>query len=106
MGMHDAHEGDYAAHRHTRASVGLTAGSALIIHSLLGGAVIGAANQADAPLAAAVAIGVIAHVFTDGFNAYTITSLHGNARRRALIFLTPDALAPLREPPHRPPHHP
>jgi len=25
IGMHDAHEGDYAIHRHTRAGVGLTA---------------------------------------------------------------------------------
>ncbi|MEV0387891.1 ZIP family metal transporter [Nonomuraea sp. NPDC050643] len=95
MGMHDAHEGDYATHRHARAGVGLTAGSALIIHSFLDGAAIGAAYQTDTSLAVAVAIGVIAHDFTDGFNTYTITSLYGNARRRALTLLLLDALAPI-----------
>ncbi|MFG1975241.1 ZIP family metal transporter [Nonomuraea fuscirosea] len=95
MGMHDAHETDYATHRHHRAGVGLAAGSALIAHSFLDGAAIGAAHQTDTSLAVAVAIGVIAHDFTDGFNTYTIISLYGNARRRALTLLTLDALAPV-----------
>ncbi|GAA2842695.1 hypothetical protein GCM10020220_034710 [Nonomuraea rubra] len=46
----------------------------------------------------AVALDAIAHDFTDGFNTYTVTSLYGNARRRALILLTLltlDALAPV-----------
>ncbi|MFB4267262.1 ZIP family metal transporter [Nonomuraea sp. GTA35] len=88
MGMHDAHETDYATHRHARAGAGLTAGSALVIHSFLDGA----AYRTDTSLAVAVAIGVIAHDFTDGFNTYTVTSLYGNARHRAL---TLDALAPI-----------
>ncbi|MEV4111170.1 ZIP family metal transporter [Nonomuraea sp. NPDC049695] len=95
MGMHDAHEADYATHRHARSGVGLTAGAALIVHSLLDGAAIGAAYQTDTSLAVAVAIGVIAHDFTDGFNTYTITSLYGNARHRALTLLLLDALAPV-----------
>ncbi|MGW0805586.1 ZIP family metal transporter [Nonomuraea sp. NPDC002799] len=95
MGMHDAHEADYATHRHTRAGIGLAAGSALIAHSFLDGAAIGAAFQTDTSLAVAVAIGVIAHDFTDGFNTYTITALYGNARRRALTLLALDALAPV-----------
>ncbi|MET7337291.1 permease [Nonomuraea sp. NPDC005650] len=95
MAMHDAHETDYATHRHAHAGVGLAAGAALVVHSLLDGAAIGAAYQTDASLAAAVATGVIAHDFTDGFNTYTVTSLYGNARRRALTLLLLDALAPL-----------
>ncbi|MEV0346948.1 ZIP family metal transporter [Nonomuraea sp. NPDC050680] len=95
MGIHDAHEGDYASHRHSHAGVGLVAGAALVVHSFLDGAAIGAAFQTDTTLAVAVAIGVIAHDFTDGFNTYTITSLYGNARRRALILLGLDALAPV-----------
>ncbi|MGW3348187.1 ZIP family metal transporter [Nonomuraea rubra] len=95
MGMHDTHETDYATHRHARAGVGLTAGSALVVHSFLDGAAIGAAYQTDTSLAVAVALGVIAHDFTDGFNTYTVTSLYGNARRRALTLLTLDALAPV-----------
>ncbi|SEH02563.1 zinc transporter, ZIP family [Nonomuraea solani] len=95
MSIHDTHEADYTPHRHSRAGVGLTAGSALIVHSLLDGAAIGAAYQTDSSLAVAVAIGVIAHDFTDGFNTYTVTSLYGNTRRRALTLLTLDALAPI-----------
>lgn len=95
VAMHDTHEGDYAAHRHTHAGMGLVAGSALVIHSFLDGAAIGAAFQTDTALAVAVAIGVIAHDFTDGFNTYTLTTLYGNARRRAIILLTLDAIAPI-----------
>jgi ZIP family zinc transporter len=42
-----------------------------------------------------VAIAVLSHDFADGFNTYTITSLYGNDRRRALTLLTADALAPV-----------
>jgi MFS family permease len=35
------------------------------------------------------------HNFADGFNTYTITSLYGNDRRRALTLLVADALAPV-----------
>lgn len=108
VGMHATHESDYATHQHahappvphdggtrSRPGVGLTAGATLVVHSLLDGAAIGAAYQTDASLAVAVAIGVIAHDFTDGFNTYTITSLYGNSRRRALTLLGLDALAPV-----------
>ncbi|MEV1174707.1 hypothetical protein [Nonomuraea sp. NPDC049784] len=88
--MRDAHETDYATHRHARAGVDLTAGAALVVHSLLEGA----AYQTDTSLAVAVAIGVIAHDFRDGFNTYTVTSLYGNARHRALSLLLLDALPP------------
>ena len=43
----------------------------------------------------AVALAVIAHDFADGFNTFTITSLYGNARRRAVAMLSADALAPV-----------
>ncbi|MEV0232663.1 permease [Nonomuraea sp. NPDC050786] len=96
MGMHDAHETDHATHRrHARSGAGLTAGAALVVHSLLDGAAIGAAYQTDTSPAVAVAAGVIAHDFTDGFNTYTVTSLYGNARHRALTLLLLDALAPV-----------
>jgi len=38
---------------------------------------------------------VISLDFADGFNTYTITSLYGNNRRRALTLLASDALAPV-----------
>jgi hypothetical protein len=42
-----------------------------------------------------VAIAVLSHDFADGFNTYTITSLYGNDRQRALTLLVADALAPV-----------
>ena len=95
IAMHNAHEEDYAAHHHSHAAVGLTAGYALIFHSFLDGAAIGAAFQTDHTVGITVAIAVIAHDFTDGFNTFTLTTLYGNARRRALTLLTLDAAAPV-----------
>ena len=59
------------------------------------GFAIGAAFQAGGTVAAVVAIAVISHDFADGFNTYTITSLYGNNRRRALTLLAFDAVAPV-----------
>ncbi|MGW1405776.1 ZIP family metal transporter [Streptomyces sp. NPDC002403] len=75
--------------------VGLTAAAAMVGHSLMDGVALGAAFQVGAGMGAAVALAVITHDFADGFNTYTITSLYGNARRRALFMLFADALAPL-----------
>ena len=52
-------------------------------------------DQAGTTVAAVVAIAVISHDFADGFNTYTITSLYGNNRRRALTLLACDAVAPV-----------
>ncbi|MFJ6215295.1 ZIP family metal transporter [Streptomyces sp. NPDC092296] len=110
VAIHRAHEGEYAAHTHPLASphphghhhhpgraqgVGLTAGSALVGHSLMDGFAIGAAFQAGSTVGAVVAIAVVAHDFADGFNTYTVTRLYGNDRRRALSLLAADALAPV-----------
>ncbi|MEU2788966.1 ZIP family metal transporter [Streptomyces sp. NPDC007100] len=75
--------------------VGLTAAAAMVVHSVMDGFAIGLAYQVGREMAVAVALAVIAHDFADGFNTYTITSLYGNARNRALIMLGADALAPL-----------
>ncbi|MFG3527675.1 ZIP family metal transporter [Streptomyces sp. NPDC047917] len=75
--------------------VGLTAAAAMVGHSLMDGVALGAAFQVGAGMGAAVALAVITHDFADGFNTYTITSLYGNARRKALIMLFADALAPI-----------
>ncbi|WP_280887804.1 ZIP family metal transporter [Streptomyces sp. LBL] len=75
--------------------VGLTAASAMVGHSAMDGVAIGAAFQAGGGMGAAVALAVVAHDFADGFNTYTITSLYGNARRRALAMLFADAAAPV-----------
>ncbi|WP_326764888.1 ZIP family metal transporter [Streptomyces sp. NBC_01591] len=75
--------------------VGLTAAAAMVGHSLMDGIALGAAFQVGAGMGAAVALAVITHDFADGFNTYTITSLYGNARRKAMIMLFADALAPI-----------
>ncbi len=76
-------------------SVGILAASGLIGHSVMDGFAIGAAFQAGAGAGAVVAVAVIGHDFADGFNTYTVTSLYGNDRRRALALLAADAVAPL-----------
>ncbi|MEU3226398.1 ZIP family metal transporter [Streptomyces sp. NPDC006976] len=75
--------------------VGLTAAAAMVGHSLMDGVALGAAFQVGGGMGAAVALAVITHDFADGFNTYTITSLYGNARRRALTMLYADAAAPV-----------
>ncbi len=59
------------------------------------GVAIGAAFQVGGGMGAAVAMAVVAHDFADGFNTYTLTSLYGNARRRAVAMLFADAVAPV-----------
>ncbi|GGU88401.1 hypothetical protein GCM10010275_25490 [Streptomyces litmocidini] len=75
--------------------VGLTAAAAMVLHSLMDGIALGAAFQVSGGMGATVALAVITHDFADGFNTYTITSLYGNARRKALAMLVADAVAPL-----------
>ncbi|MFF4228520.1 ZIP family metal transporter [Streptomyces sp. NPDC001820] len=77
------------------AQVGLTAAGAMVGHSLMDGIAIGAAFQVGEGMGATVALAVIAHDFADGFNTYTITSLYGNSRGRAIAMLVADALAPV-----------
>ncbi|GGY90387.1 ZIP family metal transporter [Streptomyces nitrosporeus] len=75
--------------------VGMTAAAAMVGHSLMDGVALGAAFQIGGGMGAAVALAVITHDFADGFNTYTITSLYGNARRKAFLMLFADALAPI-----------
>ncbi|WP_329397747.1 ZIP family metal transporter [Streptomyces melanogenes] len=75
--------------------VGLTAAAAMVGHSLMDGIAIGAAFQVGGGMGAAVAVAVITHDFADGFNTYTITSLYGNEKRKAVAMLVADALAPM-----------
>ena len=75
--------------------VGLTAAAAMVGHTAMDGVAIRAAFQVDGGMGLAVALAVIAHDFADGFNTYTITSLYGNARRKAVAMLFADAAAPV-----------
>ncbi|MFF0457360.1 ZIP family metal transporter [Nocardia africana] len=95
MAIHIGHEQDFGRHTHDFPSVGLVATGGLIFHSMLDGLSIGVGFQTGTALGISVAIAVISHDFADGFNAFTIPTLYGNARRRALTLLALDALAPV-----------
>ncbi|UXY26779.1 ZIP family metal transporter [Streptomyces sp. HUAS TT20] len=82
-------------HGHRAPEAGLTAAAAMVGHSAMDGVAIGAAFQVGGGMGAAVALAVIAHDFADGFNTFTITSLYGNARRKAVAMLVADACAPV-----------
>ncbi|MET8559549.1 ZIP family metal transporter [Streptomyces flaveolus] len=84
-----------AEHNHRAPEVGLTAAAAMVGHSLMDGVAIGASFQVGGGMGTAVALAVIAHDFADGFNTFTLTSLYGNARRKALAMLFADAVAPV-----------
>jgi ZIP family zinc transporter len=75
--------------------VGLTAAAAMVGHSAMDGVAIGASFQVGGGMGTAVALAVIAHDFADGFNTFTLTSLYGNARRKAYAMLFADAVAPV-----------
>ncbi|MFF0016873.1 ZIP family metal transporter [Streptomyces sp. NPDC005374] len=91
-----AHGGEERAEHGGRVpEVGLTAAGAMVGHSVMDGVAIGAAFQVGGGMGTAVALAVVAHDFADGFNTYTLTSLYGNARRKALAMLAADAVAPL-----------
>ena len=94
VAIHRGHETEYELHDHAQ-GVGLFAASALVGHSVMDGFAIGAAFQAGEQVGIVVAIAVMAHDFADGFNTFTITTLYGNDRRRALTLLGADALAPV-----------
>ncbi|MGW2559622.1 ZIP family metal transporter [Streptomyces sp. NPDC001514] len=90
---HGAYDGGRHEHRVPR--IGMAAAAAMVGHSLMDGIAIGAAFQAGGGMGATVALAVITHDFADGFNTYTITSLYGNERRKALAMLLAAALAPV-----------
>lgn len=90
---HGAENGD--GHAARAPQVGLTAAAAMVGHSLADGVALGAAFQVGGGMGVAVALAVVTHDFADGFNTYTLTTLYGNARRRALMMLFADAAAPV-----------
>jgi zinc transporter ZupT len=92
--VHNAHEREYADHRHAPA-VGVASALALIGHSLTDGIAIGLAVQVSASVGVAVAIAVIGHDFADGLNTVSLMLVEGNDRRGAALMLSLDAVAPL-----------
>jgi zinc transporter ZupT len=93
--IHHAQEEDYPAHGHHHPKVGVASALALAGHSFLDGVGIGLGFQIGEPVGIAVAIAVIAHDFSDGLNTVGLMLLNKNNRRRSIIMLIIDALAPV-----------
>ncbi len=91
--IHDVHESEYATHSHP--TVGLASALALSGHSLADGVAIGLAFQVSSSVGVAVAVAVIGHDFADGLNTMALMLAHGNSRKRSLLLLLLDAVAPL-----------
>ena len=84
--LHHSHE----EHGHKHLASRGVAVWALILHSLLDGLSIGLAFQVSPEFGLLLAIGVIAHDFSDGFNTVSLTAHTKNAK----LFLLLDAIAP------------
>jgi len=91
--VHDAHESEYAGHSHP--AVGLASALALSGHSLTDGIAIGLAFQVNSSTGLTVALAVIGHDFADGINTMALMLAHGNSRKRSLLLLLLDAVAPV-----------
>jgi zinc transporter ZupT len=91
--LHACPEGDCTneVHRH----IGRLSSVGLIVHSTLDGAAIGAASLVDWRTGLLVALAVIAHDMSDGLNTILLVTHGERARRKDLIFLGLDALAPV-----------
>jgi ZIP family zinc transporter len=91
--IHAAHETEYGPHSHP--TVGLASAFALSGHSLADGIAIGLAFQVGSRVGLAVGLAVVGHDFADGINTMALMLAHGNSRRRSVLLLLADAIAPL-----------
>src|SRR6266436_6524112 len=92
--LHSAREHMHATVAH-ESEMGTFAAGALALHSFLDGVAIGVGFQASARLGLLIALGVIAHDFSDGLNTVTVVLSHGNPVRRAAAWLAVDMIAPV-----------
>lgn len=91
--IHHSQEHEYGVHHHPQ--VGIASALALSAHSFLDGLGIGLGFQAGTEIGVAVAIAVIAHDFSDGLNTVSLMLANKNNRRRTLIMILVDAIAPV-----------
>jgi len=80
-------------HHHPR--IGMISALALVGHSFTDGVGIGMAFRISEAIGTIVAAAVLAHDFADGFNTVNIMVTHANTRRRSLVLLICDAVAPI-----------
>lgn len=88
-----SHEDDDGHSGHAVKSGHFGAGS-ISIHSLLDGIAIGLAFQASASIGLIVAIGILAHNFSDGINTVNMILRAGGNRKQAMKWVLIDAISP------------
>jgi len=91
--LHACPEGDCTNEVHQH--VGRLGSIGLIVHSTLDGAAIGAASLVNWRTGLLVALAVIAHDMSDGLNTILLVTHGEPVRRRDLVFLVMDAVAPV-----------
>ncbi|MFA6007540.1 MAG: ZIP family metal transporter [Candidatus Shapirobacteria bacterium] len=91
--IHHEQESMYGKHKHP--VVGAVSALALAGHSFLDGVGIGLGFHISASVGILIAVAVMAHDFSDGLNTVSLTLMHKNTQRKAFLFLTLDALAPV-----------
>jgi zinc transporter ZupT len=92
--LHRAREHLHAVAAHEQ-ELGATAAAGLAMHSFLDGVAIGIGFQTSADMGLLIALGVIAHDFSDGLNTVTVVLAHQNPLRRAVFWLVADMLTPV-----------
>lgn len=91
--IHHSHEEEYKEHKHP--TVGVFSALALAGHSFMDGFGIGLGFQISSMTGILVAVAVISHDFSDGLNTVSLLLVNKNTVKKALFFLTIDALAPI-----------
>lgn len=77
------------------AHAGVLGAGSFSFHSFLDGAAIGVGFQASPQLGLVIALAVLAHDFSDGFNTVTVLLRHSGSKRSSFRWLLVDATTPL-----------
>jgi zinc transporter, ZIP family len=89
------HHRDEAEQARAHAQVGVFGAAGLSLHSLIDGLGIGLAFGLDTTTGLLVFLAVVSHDFADGLNTVSFILSQSDDRRRAITWLTIDAVAPL-----------
>lgn len=92
--LHRGREHAHMADSHEQ-ELGAMAAAGLALHSFLDGFAIGVGFQSSLAIGLLIALGVIAHDFSDGLNTVTVVLAHDNPVRRAIIWLAIDMATPV-----------
>jgi ZIP family zinc transporter len=89
------HHRDEPEQARAHEQVGALGAAGLSLHSLIDGLGIGLAFGVDTSTGLLVFVAVVSHDFADGMNTVSFILSQSNDRRRAMTWLTVDAVAPL-----------